>query len=409
MQEAPDVMEQDAESEHGLVQEAEPEQACGNLSQRLRGLMHLRASWIDLSRTDVLAAEAIGKPQWQRQMRRRWAAVAGLGATASAVVIVWSLSPNMLGPAAPVRQHMVRVKKRRLPPALASASSPPAPPTLRPPPPLRTVRGKRFPHAPPPPPPPLPTRPPWPSIPPPPDHPFPKPPPTAPPPPSPWPPDPPPPPSRPDGPLVERLNARFRRAPWSQHWYRWGALADAGILIHVTDGLEQNGAPWAPATDGPGATDMSASLVFAANYVRGKSIPLFGSGKKSAGLIFRPGVTFVRCGKAVDSAGQCGGWCWNTQGEWSEADDKLCTWPPQHFGTQLHRLTDYQVKHGRLFYNEIIIDAPSWRSHLPGVIEGIYGDREMHRAFVAEYGLDEATFPLLHLDPMNWESPFSRA
>ena len=135
----------------------------------------------------------------------------------------------------------------------------------------------------------------------------------------------------------------------------------------------------------------------------------FGGGKKSAGLIFRPGVTFVRCGKAVDSAGQCGGWCWNTQGEWSEADDKLCTWPPQHFGAQLHRLTDYQVKHGRLFYNEIIIDAPSWRSHLPGVIEGIYGDRELHRAFVAEYGLDEATFPLLHLDPMNWESPFSRA
>ena len=83
-----------------------------------------------------------------------------------------------------------------------------------------------------------------------------------------------PPPSRPDGPLVERLNARFRRAPWSQHWYRWGALADVGILIHVTDGWEQNGAPWAPATDGPGATDMSASLVFAANYVRGKSIPL---------------------------------------------------------------------------------------------------------------------------------------
>ena len=64
---------------------------------------------------------------------------------------------------------------------------------------------------------------------------------------------------------------------------------------------------------------------------------------------------------------------------------------------------------GTVFYNEIIIDAPSWRSHLPRVIEGIYGSRELHRAFVVEYGLDEDEFPLLQLNRHDRETPFSLA
>ena len=51
----------------------------------------------------------------------------------------------------------------------------------------------------------------------------------------------------------------------------------SGILIHVLDGWEQNGAAWAPTTNGPGATDMSASLVFAANVAAGGAIPLCAS------------------------------------------------------------------------------------------------------------------------------------
>ena len=50
-----------------------------------------------------------------------------------------------------------------------------------------------------------------------------------------------------------------------------------GVLIHVLDGWEQNGAAWAPATNGPGATDMSASLVFGANVAAGGAIPLCAS------------------------------------------------------------------------------------------------------------------------------------
>lgn len=50
-----------------------------------------------------------------------------------------------------------------------------------------------------------------------------------------------------------------------------------GILIHVLDGWEQNGAAWAPTTNGPGATDMSASLVFAANVAASGAISLCAS------------------------------------------------------------------------------------------------------------------------------------
>jgi hypothetical protein len=218
--------------------------------------------------------------------------------------------------------------------------------------------------------------------------------------------------------------------------------SQSGVLIHVLDGWEQNGVAWAPATNGPGATDMSASLIFAASVAASGSIQLcapyqfephsealrklrsnclckreltlyssrvsFGL-PGAAGLIFRPGVTRIRCGKADDSAGHCGRWCGRTSGEWVEAYDKLCAWRPQDLGSQLQRLTEYQLKRGRYFYNEIIIDAPSWRSHLPRVIEGIYGSRELHRAFVVEYGLDEDEFPLLQLDRHDRETPFSLA
>ena len=136
----------------------------------------------------------------------------------------------------------------------------------------------------------------------------------------------------------------------------------------------------------------------------------FGGGRHAGiagGLIFKPGITRIRCGKAVDSAGHCGGWCRRTTGEWVEAIDKLCAWRPRDFGPQPQRLTEYQLRWHRLFYNEIVIDAPWWRSHLPGIIEGIYGSQELHRAFVSRYALDVKTFPLLQLDVRNWERPFS--
>jgi len=153
---------------------------------------------------------------------------------------------------------------------------------------------------------------------------------------------------------------------------------------------------------------MSASIVFAANKVAGKPIPLCSTGLK--GLVFRPRLTRIRCGKSVDSAGHCGGWCDPGRSDesvvWSESYDKLCAWHPKDVGVQLHRLSNSQTKTANLFYNEIIIDAVSWRAQLPGVIEAIYGDRALHSRFLHTYGLDAAQLPFLTINRMDWENPF---
>ena len=97
---------------------------------------------------------------------------------------------------------------------------------------------------------------------------------------------------------------------------------------------------------------------------------------------------------------------------------------PQHLYLMLERLPpDTSCRRGckDQGMNEIVFDPTAWQRNMPRTIVAMFHKRgaagedprgsvsAMHRKFVAEYGLDEATFPLLHLDPMNWESPFSRA
>ena len=187
-------------------------------------------------------------------------------------------------------------------------------------------------------------------------------------------------------------------------------MAAAGILIHSIDGWEDGRNGWAPTTNGPGAKEMSASIVFSALNKSDTAIPLFGK-EDTGGLIFRPGLTRIRCGKAVDSAGRCGAWCTITDVnvQWDEGLDKLCSWRPQNIGLQLERRSIREARYGSLGYNEIIVDAVSWRDQLPGVIEAIYGDRALHRRFLVEYGLDAKRLPYLALDRNNWENPFSLA
>ena len=193
-------------------------------------------------------------------------------------------------------------------------------------------------------------------------------------------------------------------APWSSD----GSLADAGLLIHVFDGWEGSN-PWEPASSGPGATQMSASLVFAAQHVPGKPLPLFKGPRGAAtGLLFRPGATKILCGKPVDSSGQCGGSCGKDRlsSPWSESADKFCSWQPDEFGPNLKRLTEYQTTYKNSFYNEIIIDSKHWREHLPECVEAVFGNRVHHEAFLKAFGLTEETHPFLALDVTNWEAPF---
>ena len=70
----------------------------------------------------------------------------------------------------------------------------------------------------------------------------------------------------------------------------------------------------------------------------------------------------------------------------------------------------------RLYYNEITIDATSWRRDPEGAIEAIFiikgaerkkanDIRDLHQRYKARFGLGD-DFPLLELDLAKWGAPF---
>ena len=188
-------------------------------------------------------------------------------------------------------------------------------------------------------------------------------------------------------------------------------LADAGLLVHVFDDWEGASKPWEPKAS---RGEIASSLIFAgqATAMGSHPIPLYpGKNGGSAGLIFRPGITKLECGKPVDSVGTCqvwGGWCKHSRIHlpWTEANDKMCAWRVADFGPQLQRLTAYQEKGGLSDqYNEIIVSSKWWLAHNPDMVEAIFGDRKAHAAFLSEFGLTEATHPFVWLDRGDWTNP----
>ena len=80
-------------------------------------------------------------------------------------------------------------------------------------------------------------------------------------------------------------------------------LGDAGLLVHSFDGWESPEETWHT------KIDLSCSLLHQGQHnpeAGPQSLPIYSAG---AGFILRPGATPVLCGKAGDSAGQCGRWC----------------------------------------------------------------------------------------------------
>jgi len=217
------------------------------------------------------------------------------------------------------------------------------------------------------------------------------------------------------------LNARFARSVYgASTWEPGRMLADAGLLVHVFDDWERHGRPWEPDTLRP---EMSTSLIFASQRAAfsdfSHQIPLFGgSNGGTAGLILRPGITRINCGKPVDSAGDCPGadkpwrlWCSPARKTmpFVEGVDKLCAWHVTDFGPHLKRLTEFQARyHSLLQYNEVVVDSAWWRSHLPGIVEAVFGDANAHRAFLDAFrsdGVSEETHPFVRLDRGDWNAP----
>ena len=141
-------------------------------------------------------------------------------------------------------------------------------------------------------------------------------------------------------------------------------------------------------------------------------------------MIMRPGTTTVSCGKAGDSAGTChvwrvaGGtsWCPSAvgvpaadPGGWGAPGDTCGkAWRPEDIGTYLHRLTTWQQHHGRLFYNEIVVDSAAWREELPWTIEAFYGQTVIYQRFLDHFRgrLTKHEVPHVALDPSDWHAPF---
>jgi hypothetical protein len=204
------------------------------------------------------------------------------------------------------------------------------------------------------------------------------------------------------------INDRLRRSVYNAHWSRDGSLADAGVLFHAFDSYELGGSEWLPAKYGPGRIDQSGSLLLYEQRHAG-SISMATFNGRNRGIIFRPGYTRIFCGKSTDSSGHCTKHCGANsvvRGKpWEEGRDKLCSWRPEEFGIQLERLTRYQIKNHRLFYNEIIIDAKHWSAWAPYVIEAIVGDRNVHSRFLHAYGLTSSTHPHVSFTG-NWDHAF---
>jgi hypothetical protein len=216
---------------------------------------------------------------------------------------------------------------------------------------------------------------------------------------------------------ILEMNARFRRKPFGPGvWRESGELADAGALVHNFDGWEDHSRMWRA------TGDQSASFISSLPSFDGGVIPIF---HESPGLIFRPRIIHVRCGKGGDSGGHCGGWCPSTNEignvDWYQYPGDGCggSWRPQDFGIYLQRQAAWQIRNSRLQYNEIIIDGDEVTRRLPHSIEAFFyckghsGDRKsvmaVRDAFLQEYAgqISESDVPLVELNLRDWENPFS--
>ena len=203
-------------------------------------------------------------------------------------------------------------------------------------------------------------------------------------------------------------------------------LGDAGLLVHSFDGWESPEETWHT------KSDLSCSLLHQGQHnpeAGPQSLPIYSAG---AGFILRPGATPLLCGKAGDSAGQCGRWCphvdpdealdesWRNVAQ--NGDGCGGSWRPEDFPAYLRRQERWQVLNSRLEHNEIIIGRVPWEEALPGLIDAIFvagppwrgGNREEFTAametrarFLEAYGLDGADVPLVRMDLGEWHSPVS--
>ena len=205
------------------------------------------------------------------------------------------------------------------------------------------------------------------------------------------------------------------------------------MLVHLLDSYEDNDERWKPQAH---FSDVSGSLIFGAQQLADPSgkaaqLPLF---EGVGGFVLRPHDPWaptrtsvaVRCGNGADAGGHCHAFC-KTPDRFrvgsalardypGDGHTDGCSWRPEDFAEYLTRVTAYQQATARLYYNEITIDATSWRRDPEGAIEAIFiikgaerkkanDIRDLHQRYRARFGLGDE-FPLLELDLAKWGAPF---
>ena len=228
---------------------------------------------------------------------------------------------------------------------------------------------------------------------------------------------------------VEVINARFRAGRPSSD------LSEAGVIIHIFDEQHQQREPWEPGYHS--SSHLSCSVIHAGLRDRGDrpGVPLpFSDG----GLVIRPSETSISCAYAVDAASMSE----HSKEGLSGCPNLWCAPPFEGKGCGFRRHRPKSAWHGEDLkhmlalhmefgdawhppgfhsgYNEVIIQANVWKSHLPSVVEAVFRVKDCecqhvrdvaaaHANFLQRWGLSAAQVPLLELDPFNWDEPFTLA
>ena len=213
-------------------------------------------------------------------------------------------------------------------------------------------------------------------------------------------------------------------------------LANAGVIIHQFDAMENPSEPWRPA-DGFLEDRMSGSVLFAGMHRDAGAAMQRGIGNIKlfadvGGFILRPQFTTIFCafggdggtrGKVCHPPGlspTCVPGCQTRlRDQWCDpysdvARDGWCNgypWRPEDLGTMLQRYHNP--------YAEAVMDSSTWIDNLPWSIEAVFFPstatpkaeaeaREIHTNFAKAFGLTKREAPLLRLDVTNWHQPFKQ-
>lgn len=131
-------------------------------------------------------------------------------------------------------------------------------------------------------------------------------------------------------------------------------------------------------------------------------------------MLLKPGVARVLCANGHDTGGACPALDAHQpvpQGLYAGSDypgDGCggCAWAPHTIHAYLRRVTNWQKRTKRPFYNDVVVDARDWRAALPESIEAVFGPagREINSALVALHGESAAAIEVgLSND---WDRPF---